>query len=47
MAAKMRGMMEEDNKEYAISGKEEDWKKALSVSDLNDLDDLNDLNDFE
>ena len=33
MAAKMRGMMEEDQHEYAIGGKEEDWKKALSVGD--------------
>ena len=32
MAAKVQGMMEEENnKEYAISGNEADWQKALSV----------------
>ena len=32
MAAKAQSMMEEENnKEYAISGNEADWQKALSV----------------
>lgn len=32
MAAKVKDLMEEENnKEYAISGNEADWQKALSV----------------